>query len=188
MRRAIPVVLATAGGLVLVANFHTHPAGGVLGTVAAPAADQPPAPAGTAPSTTAPPAGGGPSSTGRSATAPDGAAPGGSTSTTRPATAADGAPPSSSGVRTVDGPLVATPYGEVQVEVSFAGGRLVDVTALRLPNDRSRSARLSQVAGPQLRSEALQAQDAEIDLVSGATYTSQAYVESLQGALDAGDH
>jgi len=72
----------------------------------------------------------------------------------------------------------------VQVRVTFQGSRLVDVQALRLPQDRARSARISQAAGPVLRQEALRAQSANINVVSGASYTSEGYAESLQGALD----
>ncbi|MDP9483029.1 MAG: FMN-binding protein, partial [Chloroflexota bacterium] len=72
----------------------------------------------------------------------------------------------------------------VQVQVTIANGQVADVIALQLPADRSRSAQISQYAEPILRSEALQAQNAQIDLVSGATYTSDAYAQSLQGALD----
>ena len=82
------------------------------------------------------------------------------------------------------GPAVNTRYGPVQVQVTIANGKVIDVTALELPFDRSRSAAISQYAEPILRSEALQAQSAQIDLVSGATYTSDAYAQSLQAALD----
>jgi uncharacterized protein with FMN-binding domain len=89
-----------------------------------------------------------------------------------------------SGTRTVDGPVASNEYGDVQVRVTLKGSQIVDVQALQLPHDRSRSARISDAAGPILRTEALQAQSAQIDLVSGATYTSESYAESLQGALD----
>ena len=85
---------------------------------------------------------------------------------------------------TVTGPALDTRYGPVQVQVTITNGKVIDVTALELPFDRSRSAAISQYAEPILRSEALQAQSAQIDLVSGATYTSDAYAQSLQGALD----
>jgi uncharacterized protein with FMN-binding domain len=85
---------------------------------------------------------------------------------------------------TVDGPVVQTRYGDVQVEVKLDGKRVTDVVPLALPNDRARSALISQYAEPILRSEALQAQSAQIDIVSGATYTSEGYAQSLQAALD----
>src|SRR6478736_3364791 len=84
---------------------------------------------------------------------------------------------------TGDGPVVDTRYGPVQVEVVVAGGKISDVVALQLPTGR-RSGQISQVAAPILHDEALQAQSAKIDLVSGATYTSDAYTQSLQAAID----
>jgi uncharacterized protein with FMN-binding domain len=75
-------------------------------------------------------------------------------------------------------------YGDVQVLVVVSGGRITDVQSLQLPSDRRRSAYISQVAGPLLHDEVLQAQGAQIDVVSGATYTSDSYAQSVQSALD----
>jgi uncharacterized protein with FMN-binding domain len=72
----------------------------------------------------------------------------------------------------------------VQVQVTVSAGKLVDVTALQLPNDRSRSVQISRYAAPILRREVLAAQGTQIDSVSGASYTSDAYAQSLQAALD----
>ncbi len=72
--------------------------------------------------------------------------------------------------------------------MTIAGGKIADITALQLPFDRQRSAEISQIVEPMLRSEALTAQSAQIDLVSGATYTSDAYAQSLQSALDQAAH
>jgi uncharacterized protein with FMN-binding domain len=85
--------------------------------------------------------------------------------------------------RTVDGPIVDTRFGPVQVSVTITDGAISDVAALELPTG-GRSGQISGYAGPILQSEALQAQSASIDGVSGATYTSRAYAESLQSALD----
>jgi len=79
---------------------------------------------------------------------------------------------------------VSTERGDVQVRVSLAGSQIVDVQGLRLPFENSHSRALSNDAAPTLRQEALRAQSADIDLVTGASYTSEAYAESLQGALD----
>lgn len=68
--------------------------------------------------------------------------------------------------------------------MTFTNGKITDVKALQLPFDRRRSAEISQYVEPYLRSEALQAQSAQIDLISGATYTSTSYAESLQSAID----
>lgn len=75
-------------------------------------------------------------------------------------------------------------YGDVQVSVTISGGRITDVQSLQLPMDRQRSAYISQIAGPLLHDQVLQAQSAQIDGVSGASFTSQSYAESVQSALD----
>jgi uncharacterized protein with FMN-binding domain len=84
---------------------------------------------------------------------------------------------------TVDGQVVSTRFGPVQVEVVVAGGQIKEIVALQLPTGR-RSGQISNYSAPILREEALQAQSANIDIVSGATYTSDAYSRSLQSALD----
>lgn len=94
------------------------------------------------------------------------------------------APPSQTQAQTVTGPVVSTRWGTVQVEIRVEGGQLSDVTALQLPGGDQRSASISSRVAPTLRSQALSAQSAAIDGVSGATYTSVAYARSLQAALD----
>jgi uncharacterized protein with FMN-binding domain len=83
----------------------------------------------------------------------------------------------------VAGDPVSTRFGTVQVQVTIDGGTLVDVTALQLPSG-GRDSQVSAYAEPILRSEALQAGNAGIDTVGGATYTSMGYIQSLQSALD----
>jgi len=83
----------------------------------------------------------------------------------------------------VTGDAVDTRFGTVQVQVTVEGGTIVDVTALQLPTG-GRNSQESAYAEPILRSEALQAGSARIDTVSGATYTSMGYIQSLQSALD----
>ncbi|MBI3573009.1 MAG: FMN-binding protein [Candidatus Kerfeldbacteria bacterium] len=74
-------------------------------------------------------------------------------------------------------------YGNVQVQASIKGGKLVDVQFLQYPNDRGHSIEVSNVSTPILRQEAIQAQNANVDIVSGATATSQAFQQSLASAL-----
>lgn len=80
--------------------------------------------------------------------------------------------------------MVSTPYGDVQVMAVTSGSRITDVKALQLTDANQRSRDISASASPMLRQEALQAQSASIDTVSGATYTSEGYRQSLQAALD----
>lgn len=93
------------------------------------------------------------------------------------------APTPSTGTAQFTGPFAADPYGNVQVQITVSGGKIVDVVALALPVG-GHSGRISNYVAPILRTQALAAQSAAIDGVSGATYTSQAYAASLQGALD----
>ncbi len=92
--------------------------------------------------------------------------------------------PAAVGPRTVDGDVVDTPYGPVQVAVVLNSNRIVDVKALQTPTEGSRSVRLADLATPILRQEVLTAQSAQVDTVSGATYTSEGYAQSVQYALD----
>lgn len=155
MRRSTTAIAATVAGLGLVTQFHSSRGGATaLSTTSA------------APSTT---------STGsRAAVSATSPAP---TTTTAPSSTTTGS------TRTIDGPAISTRYGTVQVRVTISGGHITDVSALQLPGDRARSASISSQAGPMLRREALQAQSAQIDIISGATYTSEGYASSLQAAL-----
>ncbi len=85
--------------------------------------------------------------------------------------------------RTVDGTDVPTQFGDVQVALVLKGQRIVDVRPLKLPFDRERSAFISQQVSPILRQEVLAAQSARINLISGASYTSDAWATSVQSAL-----
>lgn len=92
-------------------------------------------------------------------------------------------PPSYRDGRVV-GPAVRTDYGVVQVAAVVRNGRLVEVSAVRIPDRDPMDVRLSRPAVRQLGTAAVEAQSATIDVVSGATYTSVGYLKSLQSALD----
>jgi uncharacterized protein with FMN-binding domain len=87
-----------------------------------------------------------------------------------------------SGTRSVSGSVVANRFGDNQVTLVVKGKKIQDVR-YSLPGDRPRSAEINDQAGPLLRQEVLQAQSARIDVVSGATYTSESFAQSLQVAL-----
>ncbi len=155
MRRVIPAIILTLLGLGALATFKSTP-GVPTSQAVTTTTEQPSAP-----------------TTG--ATTSAGAAPPPSSS-----------PPSTTGGPTtsVDGDPVENQYGVVQVRITVQGRTITDITALQMPNDRQRSAYISQQAEPYLRQEALQAQSARINIVSGATFTSDSYAQSLQSALD----
>ena len=90
---------------------------------------------------------------------------------------------SARGKRVVVGKAYDVSYGTVQVKVTFTGSRITDITPMSLP-EGGRSGDISGYAAPQLRREALTAQSAHIDTVSGASYTSAGYAMSLQSAID----
>jgi uncharacterized protein with FMN-binding domain len=82
------------------------------------------------------------------------------------------------------GDVASTDYGPVQVSVTVQGGRIVAVTAVQLPHADPMDTQLSKPAAARLAQAVLEAQSAQVDTISGATYTSQGYLLSLQSALD----
>ena len=101
------------------------------------------------------------------------------TVTTQPPTTTTTAAP-----RVVNGNLVNYAYGSLQLQVTAVGGKITKITPVVDQASDSRSAQINSQAIPELTQEALQAQSASIHTVSGATYTSNAYIQSLQSALD----
>ncbi|MCF2536079.1 FMN-binding protein [Streptomyces sp. FB2] len=85
---------------------------------------------------------------------------------------------------TFTGAVEQTPYGPVQVAVTLSHGKLAEVRALQTPSGDARSRAIAGYAVPTLTREALGAQSADIQAVSGASYTSEGYMQSLQSALD----
>ena len=115
-----------------------------------------------------------------------------STNTTSQASSSTTSGSSSSSVTTAtykDGTFNGTTqnayWGNVQVAAVISGGKLTDVKVLQYPNTHSTSVYINQQALPYLKQEAVQAQSANIQIISGATYTSQAYIQSLTDALTA---
>ncbi len=85
---------------------------------------------------------------------------------------------------TYTGPNVDAFYGYVQVKATVRNGKLSDVQFVKFPNDRRTSVRINAYAVPYLQSEAIKAQSANVDFISGATLTSESFAQSLQTALD----
>jgi uncharacterized protein with FMN-binding domain len=84
---------------------------------------------------------------------------------------------------TYTGPAVDAYYGYIQVQAVVSGGKLADVVFLQYPNDRSTSVQINSQAMPYLKEEAIQAQSANVNIVSGASDSSQAFIQSLGSAL-----
>lgn len=75
-------------------------------------------------------------------------------------------------------------YGNIQVQAVVKNGKITDIVFLQYPNDRENSIAINQQAMPYLKQEALQAQNANVNIISGATDTSQAFIQSLSDALN----
>jgi uncharacterized protein with FMN-binding domain len=84
---------------------------------------------------------------------------------------------------TYDGSVADAQWGYIQVQAVIQGGKITDVKFLQYPNERTRSVEINSYADPILTSEAIQAQSANVDLVSGATDSSYAFIQSLGDAL-----
>jgi uncharacterized protein with FMN-binding domain len=160
MRRVALALFSTITGLVMLLGFKTH------STATVPVATAP-----AVPSTgdSAPPAAADSSSTGTAGT---------------PSGAASTAPSAASTTKTVTGDAIDTRFGPVQVQLTVTNGTITAVTAVEYPQNNPRDQQINAYAIPQLDSEALAARSANIDMVSGATYTSEGYLSSLQSALD----
>jgi len=91
---------------------------------------------------------------------------------------------SSTGAKTATGDAIDTPYGAAQVRVTVQDGKITKVVALQLQGNDPKSVQISSYAEPLLRQSALSKQSADVDAVSGATYTTASYEQSLQSALD----
>lgn len=161
MKRIVYALLATVSGLVLLFSYRTS-----LPEEAAVAA---PLNANRTDTTPVTPTPASPSAGTSSSTTPS------STAGTSKSGLTDG---------TFTGSAVNTRYGAVQVQITVAGGVITDVQTPAYPDHSSRDRQINQDALPQLISETLSAQSAQIDMVSGATYTSTGYLDSLQSAID----
>lgn len=170
MRRAILAFVATVAGLVVLLSFKT---------ASGKSTNRPVALSGTTPSDQPAPS---PSSAPSGASAPSSQPTQASQPTPTKTTAA-------SGTKTVTGSSVPVTegfrtFGNVQVQVTLANGKITKLVAVDYPNGDPRSYEISAYSIPVLGQEVLKAQGTNIDIVSGATYTTQAYAESVQAALD----
>jgi uncharacterized protein with FMN-binding domain len=122
-------------------------------------------------------------STGSSPAAPTPAAPT-PAAPTPSAPTPSAAAPTAPAVATIEGDSVGTPYGNVQVQVSFSGSKITRIKVLQVPRESGRDAEIADYSVPILNREVLDSQSAQVDSVSGATYTSEGYLQSVQSAID----
>lgn len=104
--------------------------------------------------------------------------------TSTPSTTASPSASAASATKTVTGAAADTRYGPVQVKVTFSGTTITAVDTVQYPSESGRDVEINSQALPILQQETLSKQSAQIDTVSGATYTSEGYIQSLQSAID----
>ena len=161
MRRVILAVTGTIAGLVALLSFKSH-------VPSAPVAATTGGSGGTSSSTASSSSSGG----GQTEVVP-GAFPQGSIAKNLPA-----------GETAVNGKVASTAYGPVQIQLIKRSGKIVKVAVLVQPTNTLHDVQIGEFAFPKLIRETLTAQNGKIDSVSGATYTSAGYIQSLQSALD----
>src|ERR1700761_9581755 len=166
MRRVILAVTGTIAGLVALLSFKSHvPSSPVAATVSG----------GGASSSSSSSSGSSSSSSGKGGQTEvvPGAFPQGSIAKNLPA-----------GETAVDGKVASTAYGPVQIQLITKDRKIVKVAVLVQPTNTLHDVQIGEFAFPKLISETLAAQNGKVDAVSGATYTSAGYIQSLQSALD----
>jgi uncharacterized protein with FMN-binding domain len=175
MRRAILTIGGTAAGLAALLAFKSHPvadasAAGLSGTTPSPTLAAPSSTAGTR--------------SARTRGQADGTGKRTASSASPSASASSSSSSASMAMRTLTGTVASTPYGPMQVQVVLTGTQITKVNVLQQTDNGQESSQIDSFAIPKLTSETLTAQSARIDAVSGATWTSQGYIQSLQSALD----
>jgi uncharacterized protein with FMN-binding domain len=157
MRRVLLAIGGTIAGLVALLSFKSHTEAGSPAVTANTGFSSPtPAPSGAVPRSASP----------------------------SPAAAAGSSPAPAAGPVVLTGQAVETKFGPMQVQVTLVNHKIVKVMVLQQTDQGSLSSQIDQRAIPQLDQETLTAQSAGINAVSGASYTSAGYIQSLQSALD----
>ena len=160
MRRITLWLLSTVSALVLLFSYHTSTSSAASTSIIAR------------------------SGTGTGTASGGGTAAGGSGTTGSGSSGSSGSSDSSSAAKTYTGDAVSTRFGDVQVEITVKNGKITKSTVTQVPWSSGRDQEINSYAVPILNSETVDKQSANIDMVSGATYTSNGYVGSLQSAID----
>lgn len=177
MRRIVIALMSTISGLVMLFSYHTSTNSGTLpSTATGPLASGPSGASGSS---------GSAGSSGSSGSSGGDTGSTGSTGSGGSGSSSGGSAGSSSGTSAAyTGDSVMTQWGTVQVRITVANGKITKAEAVDYPWNNSRDQQINSYAVPVLNQEAVQAQSASIDAVSGATVTSGGYIQSLQSAID----
>ena len=177
MRRITLWLLSTVSALVLLFSYHTSTSSAVSTSIVAQSGTETGTASGDGPTA------GGSGETGSGTTGSGETGSGSSGSSGSPGSSADSGS-SSSVAKTYTGDAVSTRFGDVQVQITVKKGKVTKSSVTQVPWSNGRDQEINSYAVPILNSEAVDAQSASIDMVSGATYTSQGYIGSLQSAID----
>jgi uncharacterized protein with FMN-binding domain len=167
VKRVALAIVGTITGLVMFLSFKTHALGSTVNPPAAVSSANAGAAAG--------------SSAGRNSSGGSGASRSGGSTSKQPSSGSSG---SSSATSTVTGDTAQTLYGPIEVRITVKDGKVTAASAVEYPSQDPRDAQINYYAIPILNREAVQADSANIAHVSGATYTSNGYMQSLQSALN----
>lgn len=167
MNRIIMWVMGTVTVMVLLFGYHTSTSGALVSQTSQLAPNQPAI-----------------SSPADSSTSASGTTSGDSSGTSSGSTSTAKGSTSTTKAATFTGDNISTRWGPVQVQITVAQGQITGVDMLAYPYDNQRDQEINARALPILISETMDSQSAQIDMVSGATYTSDGYTRSLQSALD----
>jgi len=176
MRRIVIATMSTITTLVLLFSYHTSTTSTAVaqGSVVQAPASSEPAPTSSQPAPT-------PSETSPSATSPSSPSDQSNSSTSTPSPTSSARAAASASYA---GDIADTRWGPVQVQITVRGGKITRSEAIQYPQGNGRDAQINGYALPILNQEVVQQQGASIDTVSGATVTSDGYLQSLQSAID----
>ncbi len=177
MRRITLWLLSTVSALVLLFSYHTSTSSATSTSIVAQSGTD-------SGSTGTGSTGSGSTSGGSGSSSDSGSSSGESGSSSGSSGSSSGSGSSSSAAKTYTGDAVSTRFGDVQVEITVKDGKITKSAVLQVPWSNGRDQEINSYAVPILNSETVDAQSATIDMVSGATYTSDGYIGSLQSAID----
>ena len=182
MKRNVLWLLSTITGVVLLFGYHTSTSGALSTSGTVLSSSAPPGRASAASGQGGSGSGGGNGGNQAKGTGNGNGA--GSNGGSTAGTGGGGTAPTQPTTRTVTGGVAQTQWGPVQVQLTLKGSTITHVTLLQYPSGNPQDDQINSYALPILIQNTLNAQSAQIDMVSGATVTSTGYVQSLQSALD----
>src|SRR3954468_13932239 len=177
MRRNLVALLGTLSALVLLFSYHTSLDSQASTSTSAAAPLTPGSSSGSS-------SGSGSDDGSSSGSTSSGEDSGSSSASSGSSSGSSSSSGSTSGTKTYTGDVADTRWGPVQVKITVTNGKITAAETTQVPSDNPRDQEINSYAVPVLNQEAVKAQSAQIDAISGATVTSDGYIQSLQSAID----